>query len=251
VPPAVDAATIILLRDGSDGPEVFMLRRHAGASFMAGAWVFPGGRLEPTDSTVPTHLVDDPSAADLALRIAAVRETFEESGVLLGRLPDGRHPSPTDLAEMGAEAARARLNDRGDAWDWAEWLDAHDVVLEAGSLGFTSWWITPEAEPKRFDTRFYVAAVPAEQDARHDDIETSHSVWVTPADALAAADRGEALVVPPTRKNLEALLRFRSAAAAIDHARGTPDPDPILPVVERRGDEVWVTHPSLGSLRIR
>ncbi|NND84504.1 MAG: NUDIX domain-containing protein [Acidimicrobiia bacterium] len=251
MPAPIDAATIVLLRDGDEGPEAFMLRRHAGASFMAGAWVFPGGKLESFDAAIPHDLVDDPDAPDLALRVAAARETFEEAGILLGRLPDGRHPTVDDLIAMDSEAARDRLNDRDDQWDWSEWLEAHGVVLEIGALGFASWWITPEAEPKRFDTRFYLAAVPPEQDARHDDVETSHSVWTTPAAALAAAQRGEAMVVPPTRKNLEALLSFPSVDAAIDHARSTPDPEPILPVVERRGDETWVTHPSMGELRIR
>lgn len=228
-----------------------MLRRHAGASFMAGAWVFPGGKLEEADGRIPGHLVDDPAAPDLAVRVAAVRETFEEAGVLLGRLPDGRHPTIADLDAMGAARAQARLNDRADAWDWSVWLDDHDLVLEVGALGFASWWITPEAEPKRFDTRFYVAAVPPEQDARHDDVEASHSMWTTPEAALEASRRGDALVVPPTRRNLEELAAFGSARAAIDHARTTPDPTPILPVVEERGTQTWVTHPEVGEFRIR
>ncbi len=228
-----------------------MLRRHAASSFMAGAWVFPGGKLEAGDSTLPTDLVDDPHTPDLALRVAAIRETFEECGILLGRLPGGGHPSIDDLLAMDGEGARRRLNDREDQWDWAPWLASHGIVLEVASLGFASWWITPEGEPRRFDTRFYLAAVPEEQDARHDDVETTGSVWITPAEAIAAADRGDALVVPPTRKNLEELLGFTSARAAIDHAHGTPDPIPILPVIERREDGIWARHPDIGELRVR
>lgn len=228
-----------------------MLRRHAAASFMAGAWVFPGGVLEPGDATLPGHLVDDPHVADLPLRVAAVRETFEEAGVLLGRLPDGTRPTIDDLAAMDADRARHRLNDRGDPWDWGEWLEAHDVVLEVTALGFASWWITPDAEPRRYDTRFYLAEVPPAQDARHDDVETTASIWTTPADAIAAADRGDAFVLPPTRVNLGALLAFDTAHEAIRHAKDTPDPRPITPTMESRDDGTWVTHPSFGELRVR
>lgn len=246
--PAQPAATIILLRDRASGPEVFMLRRHSGASFMAKAYVFPGGALEPNDESFPPNLLDDPGTEHVALKVAAIRETFEECGVLLALDEAGSHPTSAGLAAMGAAEARARLNARHDDWDWSQWVAENGLTLQVHELGFQSWWITPAAEPKRFDTRFFVAAIPPEQDARHDDIETTHSAWIRPAAALVAAERREAWIVPPTQRNLQALLAFESAEAAVAAARATPDPDPIMPVMERRSDGVYVTHESFEPM---
>jgi 8-oxo-dGTP pyrophosphatase MutT (NUDIX family) len=246
--PAQPAATIILLRDRASGLEVFMLRRHSEASFMAEAYVFPGGRLEPSDESFPPDLLDEPGTEHVALKVAAIRETFEECGVLLALDRAGRYPTSADLDAMGAATARARLNDRTDGWNWSEWVAENGLTLQVHELGFQSWWITPAAEPKRFDTRFFVAAVPLEQDARHDDIETTHSAWIRPAAALIAAERRDAWIVPPTQKNLQALLAFETAAAAVAVARATPDPDPIMPVMERRPDGMYVTHESFEPI---
>lgn len=247
--PPEPAATVILLRTRQPGLEVFMVRRHAGASFMAGAYVFPGGKLEPADISFPRELLDDPATDDAELKVAAIRETFEECGVLLAHTRAGRFPTSTELEAMGSEEARARLNDRSDDWDWSEWVAANNLTLQVDRLGFLSWWITPKQEPRRFDTRFYVAAVPAEQDARHDDLETTHSAWIRPADALAVADRREALVFPPTRRNLQSLLGFGTAEEAVAAARESADPAPIMPVLEFREDGVFVVHESFGALQ--
>ncbi len=228
-----------------------MLRRHGGASFMAGAYVFPGGKLEGHDQSFPSNLLDEGGTDDAGLKVAAIRETFEECGVLLALDRNGRHPTSAELESMGAEAARARLNDRSDPWDWSEWVARHQLTLQAHELGFQSWWITPAVEPKRFDTRFYAAAVPAEQDARHDNVETTHSAWIRPSDAIAIADRGDALIVPPTRKNLEALLPFDTALDVVAAAQGSPDPIPIMPVLERRDDGIYVTHESFDPVWAR
>jgi 8-oxo-dGTP pyrophosphatase MutT (NUDIX family) len=246
-----DAATILLLRDGPDGPEVFLQRRGGGAAFMAGAYVFPGGMVDDTDRGMPPALVADPHATHLAQRVAAVREAFEEAGILLGT----RAGEPIDaawLASSSATTARRRLHDRSDRFDWRDWLTTERIVLSSDRLTLASRWITPEAEPRRYDTWFFLALAPGDQEADHDDVEMVDSFWARPTDALAAADRGEVVLVPPTRKNLEALMPFEAARAAVDGMGSPSPPEPILPVIETREDgSVWVSHESFDPIRIR
>jgi 8-oxo-dGTP pyrophosphatase MutT (NUDIX family) len=242
------AATVLLLRDTPSGVEVFMQRRGAGAAFMAGAYVFPGGKLDPWDADPDGTLTDIPGAEDAGLRMAAVREVFEEAGVLLGTI-DG---VPVGSAFLDDEAARvrSRLHDRSDAFDWRPWLAEHGVRLATSSLGLASRWVTPELEPRRFDTWFYRVDAPVGQVADHDGIEMSDSMWVTPDDVLRRADAGEVMVVPPTRRNLEALSAFATAAEAAEAPDGSADP--ILPHMEAREDgSLWVSHDSFGELRVR
>lgn len=245
-----EAATIVLLRDAVDGPEVFLQRRGAGASFMAGAYVFPGGTVDDTDRAMPPELVTTPDADDLAMRIAAIREAFEEAGILLG-IRAGEPITADWLATGSAMGARTRLHDRSDPFDWRDWLAAEGVVLSTDALTTTSRWITPEAEPRRFDTWFFLARAPEGQDPDHDEVEMVDSLWARPADALADADRGRVVLVPPTRKNLEALVPFASAAEALGRA-GNPSPTPILPILDIRDNgSVWVSHESFDPIRIR
>lgn len=224
-----------------------MQRRGSGAAFMAGAYVFPGGKLDPWDADPGGGLTDGAQLPDLGLRIAAVREVFEEAGVLLGTMAGG--PLPPDFLDDDAARVRARLHDRSDAFDWRPWLQGHGVVLSVAHLGVASRWITPEAEPRRFDTWFYRAVAPTDQVPDHDGVEMSDSMWVTPMEALSRADRGEVAVMPPTRANLEALGAFESAEEAALVPDGSTEP--ILPVIEHRGEEIWVTHATIGELRIR
>lgn len=249
--PARDSATVILLRDAPAGPEVFLQRRGAGASFMAGAYVFPGGVVDDTDRGMPPELVDEPGADLLAQRVAAVRELFEEAGVLLatrdGALVDGGFVTgPTTTA------VRRRLHDRADPFDWRPWLAEQGLVLATGPLVLASRWVTPVVEPKRFDTWFFVVEAPTVQDADHDDVEMTDSLWARPADALAAAEAGDVFMVPPTRRNLAALVGFDRAGDAVAAAGGPGAAEPILPVIRRDDDgSVWVTHPTFEPIRIQ
>ena len=119
-----------------------------------------------------------------------------------------------------------------------------ELVLDLGALALWSWWVTPEGQHKRFDTRFLVAVLPEGQHAQHDDVETTSLRWATPAEALAAHERGEATVIFPTRRNLADLARFDDAAAAWTAARdGQVDQRRIQPRVVRVGDRVMVQHP--------
>lgn len=214
---------------------------------MAGAYVFPGGTVEAGDRAIDNGLVDDPSAPHLPLRVAAIREAFEEAGVLLAAGVDAAR-----LATDEARTARRRLHDRTDAFDWTEWLAAEGLVLGVGSLGLWSRWVTPEAEPRRYDTWFFRAIAPDGQEPDHDDVEMSDSLWARPVDALAAADHGDVVLVPPTRKNLEALIGVETAEEALAATVDGGSADPILPAIERRRDgTTWVTHQSFEPVRLR
>jgi 8-oxo-dGTP pyrophosphatase MutT (NUDIX family) len=215
------SATVLLLRDGEAGLEVFMVKRHHQIDFASGALVFPGGKLEKSDSdpalrgmTTGGEGLDD---ASLALRVAAIRESFEECGILLAR-PKG---SAALLAGAEAEAVesrwRAKLN--ANAATMAEMAAAEGLSLAVDTMVPFAHWITPVGLPKRFDTHFFVAATPPDQLAGHDGRESVDSIWVAPATALAEADAGRATLVFATRMNLVKLGRSATTAAALAAAR--------------------------------
>lgn len=227
--PTRSAATVVLLREraddgvllrerADDGPEVLLLRRHSRSGFAASAWVFPGGVVDDGDADVPgqTWAGIDPDALAprfglsagkvLALHVAAVRETFEEAGVLLAHHADGRIP---DLGQPSFVQARRILNDRDDHLDWGAFCAEQGLVMDLGAVTYHSHWITPIQEPKRYDTYFFVAAVPDGALASQDDVETTQARWMTPREALEDDD---VLIIFPTQKTLESLQRFGSAA---------------------------------------
>ena len=224
VPKPQPAATVMLLRDGDDGMEVFMIVRHHKSDVHAGALVFPGGRVDPEDYelAVDTAICPglggvDPAMA--ALRVAAVRETFEECGVLLARA----------RGEEGLIGA-ARLRDieamHRDAMMRAERtfgaiLAAEDLVLAPEAMVYFANWITPERSSKRFDTHFFLAAAPSDQVALHDGYEAVDSVWMVPGTALERARAGVYQLRFPTQMNLQKLGRHHSPAAAMDAARAS------------------------------
>jgi 8-oxo-dGTP pyrophosphatase MutT (NUDIX family) len=219
-----DAATVMLLRDAPE-LEVFMLRRNFDSVWIAGATVFPGGAVDPEDRdpalAARCEGWDDARASRAVQRtegglgffVAAVRETFEEAGVLLARDSDA---SPVDANAAHLSAARAALNAGTTAF--GEFVAQHDLVLATDELHVFSHWVTPPGGPRRYDTWFFVAAAP-EGEYTHDDTELIASEWVRPAEAVAAADRGEIDLIFPTRRNLEALARFATAADVLAAAR--------------------------------
>jgi glyoxylase-like metal-dependent hydrolase (beta-lactamase superfamily II)/8-oxo-dGTP pyrophosphatase MutT (NUDIX family) len=221
------AATLILLRDAPDGLEVLMVRRAAAASVLGGAYVFPGGAIDDTDrdagAAAYVDRLDDRAASErLALRtgglaywIAAVRETFEEAGVLLARHRDGS----SLRAEVAAavHAARAALCAR--AIDFARLLASHDLVVDAHELVYFDHWITPPIRPRRFDTRFFVARQPDGQQPLHDSAETTETLWTPPARMVGRSNRGDAELAVPTRSVLESLARFASVDDVLAQVR--------------------------------
>ena len=199
------AATIALLREGLDGPEVYLMRRVSSMAFAAGLYVFPGGSVDPRDvdltdehwaGPAPQYWADrfgtdEPLAR--ALVAAAVRETFEESGVLLA----GPTASTVcDVSDPSWEDDRQALLDR--SLSMAGLLERRGLVLRADLLRPWAHWITPEREPRRFDTRFFVAALPAGQVPRDVGGESDMLVWMRPDDALDRSAAGDLAMMPPT-----------------------------------------------------
>jgi 8-oxo-dGTP pyrophosphatase MutT (NUDIX family) len=220
----------MLVRDAPE-LEVFMLRRNLDSVWIAGASVFPGGAVDADDrhprwearcagwdDDRATRALGRPDGG-LGFFVAAVRETFEEAGVLLARDPDG---TAADSRHRHLAAARAALN--AGEHDFDRVVLDHDLVLATDELLPVSHWITPPGAPRRYDTWFFVAAAP-EGEYLHDDTELIASAWVRPADALAAAARGDIDLIFPTRKNIELLARFTTADALLDAVRAAAAPD--------------------------
>jgi 8-oxo-dGTP pyrophosphatase MutT (NUDIX family) len=227
-----DAATVMLVRDSDVGPEVFMLRRTPNAAFVGGFFVFPGGAVDAADRAVDVeHVCDgltDSEASEqlglesggLAFWVAAIRECFEEAGVLLARDASGEVVRFDD-AEVAFRFSEHRAGvHRGDS-RLVDLCHVEGLRLVTDAIHYVSHWITQAGEPRRFDTRFFVAQAPEAQTPLHDDVETVASMWVRPRDALARCAAGELQLIQPTIKNLELLVPHATtddvmaAAAAI------------------------------------
>jgi 8-oxo-dGTP pyrophosphatase MutT (NUDIX family) len=218
--PAIPSATILLLRDGKRDLEVFMVQRHHQVDFAMGALVFPGGKVDSSDRepTLREKCDGAPDSDDeLAVLIAAIRETFEESGVLLARIgSSGDLVTGERLREIEGRH-RDALN-RGQT-TLREIIDAEDLRLACDLPVRFAHWITPEVAPKRFDTHFYLVAAPPDQVALHDGGESVDSTWTTPSAALSDADAGRCTIVFPTRLNLMKLGRSHGVEEALATAR--------------------------------
>jgi 8-oxo-dGTP pyrophosphatase MutT (NUDIX family) len=217
------ASTVLLLRDVPHGLEVFMVVRHHQIDFAAGAMVFPGGKLHADDREPEVRRrCDGAETLDdngLAFRVAALREAFEECGVLLAR-PEGAQGVVSAGEALALEADRRRL-EKGEV-TIANFLARTRLRLACDLLVPFAHWITPVVVPKRFDTHFFLAAAPADQVAAHDGGESVDSVWIRPQEALAAADRGDRTIIFPTRLNLMKLAESGNVAEAFERARRMP-----------------------------
>jgi 8-oxo-dGTP pyrophosphatase MutT (NUDIX family) len=228
VPPR-DAATVVLLRDAERGPELYLLSRHTQMAFAPGMAVFPGGGVDERDRTSAVDAgswvgpspdqwaarLGCDSATARALVVTAVRETFEETGVLLAG-PDG-HTTVPDTTTQQWEADRAALS--------AKEVSLADVLLRRGlrlrTDLLTPWahWITPDYQPLRYDTRFFVALLPAQQHTRDVSTESDAVLWARPADALAAVEAGQLSMLPPTLRTCAELAEVAVAADALQLGR--------------------------------
>ncbi|MFD6496373.1 NUDIX hydrolase [Streptomyces sp. NPDC059944] len=243
------AATVILVKDSQSGPVVHMLRRRASMAFAGGAYAYPGGGVDPRDDEQqirwagPTRAwwaqrlgVDEASAQ--AIVCAAVRETYEEAGVLLA----GPGPDTVvgDTTGDDWEADRAALVARD--LSFAEFLDRRGLVLRSDLLGAWARWITPEFESRRYDTWFFVAVLPEGQRTRNASTEADRTVWIRPADAAAGYDKGELLMMPPTIATLRGVVERESAADALAAAAGR-DMTPVLAQARLEDGEVVLSWP--------
>jgi 8-oxo-dGTP pyrophosphatase MutT (NUDIX family) len=248
-----EAGTVVLLRDAAAGLEVLMLRRREQADFAADAWVFPGGAVDAADRLLPAERWDGidpvalaprfgaPPAHVLGFHVAAVRETFEEAGLLLARHEDGR---PADPRSAAACAARGRLMDgAGGAAAFAGWLAGEGLVLDLGALAYDARWVTPAQVPKRYDTCFFLAQAPPDQSAAHDPVETAGQRWLRPAEALERAAAGEMLLWYPTEHALRALGACATVQALLARARERAQVPRVQPHLEQGPQGPRIVHP--------
>jgi len=215
------AATVAVLRDGKDGVEVFLVKRNAKTAFFPHAHVFPGGRVDAADASVP--MLGGESDRErmgcvdaAAYQAAAIRETYEEAGLLLAE--GTGDPASRESLHSGRETLAEVAGRKG----W---------TLNAERLVYWSWWITPVVEPRRYSARFFVAVVPPDMAAKHDEVETVDSEWIRPVDALAKFDQGRIYLAPPTHRTLVELAAFASAEEVLQAGRTRPTPA-IMPKLE-------------------
>lgn len=238
------AATILLLRDGPEGIEVFMVVRHHGMDFASGALVFPGGRVEDSDHAFAARTDDCPPLPGVALeqmgfRIAAIRETFEECGVLLAR-PRGSDQL-VDAATLKEVEDRHRAALNAESITFEDMVRSENLTAATDLLVHFAHWITPADQRKRYDTHFYLAEAPAEHLAVHDGWEAVESIWITPQRALDETDAGKYKLVFATAANLRKLVRSRTVAEAMASARAA-DVVTVLPRSTRLEDGKRMMH---------
>jgi 8-oxo-dGTP pyrophosphatase MutT (NUDIX family) len=249
--PIRPAATVMVVEDRPD-LRVLMLRRTARAVFAGDMWVYPGGRVDPDDAEGVldhvTGLTDAAASAalgidhgGLAFWVAALRECFEEAGILLAR--DSATGAPLDLRDAATaarlEPCRAALNagQRG----FADIVAELGVVLDASQVHYVGHWVTPLGSPRRFDTRFFLAAPPPDQTAVHDDTEIVHHEWVSPAAAIEAWRADRMAMMTPTARMLMSLLPFERAADVVTAAAAERPLDQVR--VQRDGETYHIMLP--------
>ena len=230
------SATVVLARPGAAEPELFMVRRHAKSSFGA-AFAFPGGVIDPEDRMVHeycTGLSTFEADANLGLKeggldyySAAIRELFEESGVLLANV---------ERVKENLSAVRDALNEGSD--NWADFVSRNELVLYCNALHYFSHWVTPPSQAKRYSTRFFLAALPDGHQASHCGGELTDSRWMTAHETLIAGRAGEITLHYPTIKTLESIARHKTFAALVEWAAASVDwgVTTMLPmIIERDG----------------
>jgi 8-oxo-dGTP pyrophosphatase MutT (NUDIX family) len=253
-----NAATVILLRDRADGSyEVFLMRRHKEQAFMGGAFVFPGGHLDDAD-TAPDlascisglcgaqarRLLQEPeltATKALGLFLTAIRETFEEAGVLLARDASG-HPVSPASPDAAARFTAYRLELHEGRLTLADLAKREEILYAPDLLMPYSHWITPEIEARRFNTRFFLAPFPKGQVADHDRMELTESRWMTPASALAAHHSGRIVLMPPTLKTIEELKAFSCTEELLTATR-LKRIDTTFPEIFRTADSFGIRLP--------
>ena len=243
------AATVMLVRDRAGGVEVFLLER-SGFGHFGGLHVFPGGKVDPSDhdaswGEVSPAVRDRDASATLGLAsgglgywVACIRECFEEAGVLLAAGRQGRTLPFTDPVRRARFAEWRHQINAGDTAALLRMCEQEELVLSTDRLAYVSHWITPVDQPARFDTRFFVAQAPFDQEALHDGHEAVASEWIRPEVALERFARGELNLISPTQSNLEAIAGFGTTDALL-RAKRSVDPatiPTILPRIRARAD---------------
>ena len=247
--PPRDAATVVILRDGTHGPEVFLVKRHGLSDVLGGAYVFPGGKMDAADNA-PGHQAyldqspqqlhaalgepDTAPATACGLFIAALRETYEEAGVLFAQ-----------NAQSESQQAKSELAGAAKGSDFHQRLESGSLRLQTLAVHPWSRWITPRMPSvtnKRFDTRFFISVMPTGQHAEHDDFEATDSAWLRPRAALEQYWEREIELAPPQIMSLAHLSRYRNAQEAMEQARASTPPV-IMPEAYHENDERVICYP--------
>ncbi len=254
------AATVLLLRDGSSGPEVYMLERNINSEFVSGAYVFPGGAVDSEDNdqcleNICAGLSDQQASRQVGLKsgglrfwVAAIRECFEECGVLLAKQAGQQVSFTDDAVNKRFIALRDALNRRELAFSGI--CSDEGLSLQVDELIYFSRWLTPEGMPKRFDTCFFLCPMPKHQTPLHDGHEAVHGIWVTPENALGKSRSGEIKLVPATIKTLESIAGYRSVADLIVQCTPSAEVPTICPQIIRdeKGQPVKVIIESVDGI---
>lgn len=235
------SSTVVLAKAGTVEPEVFMVRRHERSAF-GNAFAFPGGVLDPEDAEVHANcgaLSDSDASSRLGIESgglsyysAAIRELFEETGVLLA-----------DYSDLDENLVSVRESLNGGTGNWADIVQRSDIRLFCDRLHYFSHWVTPQDQQKRYSTRFFLAAAPEDQDAAHCGGELTESCWVSASEMLAAGRRGDAELHFPTIKTLESIARHKSLEALVDWAASCYEwgiTSMIPRMIERNGKREYV-----------
>jgi 8-oxo-dGTP pyrophosphatase MutT (NUDIX family) len=254
----VPAATVTLVRDTPDGLEVLLLQRNYQSGFMPGMFLFPGGAIDPGDSEGAVlsrcpGMDDETASAALGLPsgglsyyAAAIRESFEEAGVLLAYDTLGNLVNPREGHRLERfEEYRRKLNAGEDVL--APMLESEDLTLAVDRLTYFSHWITPERAPRRYDTRFFAAIAPEDQEALPDNVEAIHHVWMNPAHAVEQHHAGKFNMRTPTIRTLEAFAPYDSAQTLIEalHHRNV---NAIMPRIGKNGERLLPGDPGYDDV---
>jgi 8-oxo-dGTP pyrophosphatase MutT (NUDIX family) len=243
------AATVVLMRDAEGGPEVLLLRRSGRSRFVPGAYVFPGGRVDASDAApnIVDHLdgldgdrasrrlgLPDGDPPALAYYLAAIREAFEETGILVGTSASDGGPAPSAAEDVAVGALRDDLME--GRREFAAVLREMNARLDGAAMEYLAHWITPEPEPRRYDTRFFAARVPRHSDPIVDRREMTDALWITPSAALREHSGGRLPMIFPTIKTLGQLTRYSTVRGALSEMSSLDVPT-ILPrlVITPRG----------------
>lgn len=241
------AATVLTLREAANGYEILMLRRNLNSDFVGGAYVFPGGGVDPADASDRAEQrsvgMSDASCSrrlglesgGLAYYVACLRELFEEGGILIACDDQGREVDITNRPLVDRlNRDRAFVND--GSLRFVELLEREGLYLDLRNIGYLAHWVTPVGPPRRYDTRFFVVLSPEGQVAGHDEQETVASRWIRPLDALAMQARGELEMIFPTIRNLEIVAQFATSHEVLEYANALVEIPRIEPrMVERDG----------------
>lgn len=248
--PVRDAATVVVIRQGGDGLEVCMLKRNLNSDFVGGAYVFPGGGVDPDDgderyghlltSDLPSHL--DSAGEGLEFRVAAVRESFEEAGILFARDETGRAVALDD-PRLSERFRRHRTDvDSGTRKLYEICVEEH-LSLDLAQMSYMSRWVTPFGANRRYDTRFFVAEAPPGQEALHDDHEVVETIWISPRDALADAREGRRTMIFPTVRTMVQLSRFEEVPQLFAHLDQMGQVPAVQPEIRQVDDRLELVLP--------